>query len=563
MPGFENTAARLKRAKVLYKPRMQRNRNYPFGSTNFLSLPPKDSTLSILPPRDVVEAFVNNYLHTFETTHRLLHIPTFNDEMRQFWENPGSVSNAWLAQLLMMLALGCPRGQREKDIGAVDTFLDLAEAYLNSTPFMYKPNLEILRTMCMMVLAKQIDIVAFDDSDAVWSFLGLIVRLAISIGLHMDPSHFDDMPILEREMRKRIWTTIVFMDLQNSIESSMPITLKSYDFDCPPPANFNDCDLSDLAGHVHPHSDDIFTDSSYQILQAKSFGISLQVMDLVDRISTVNDTKALFELDAKVRNLLKETSQVFNIAQNSSLQDAERTRTIILQKTITEMYLRRLLLELYRPQSQVWLSAQSQLFYSSLECSFAMIVLQRTFYEGDDDTSIEWFAELFKGDFFVAAVYVCLGLWRDNLGEQNGGHLQLLERHTAILALEACLEIMGKKIALSVDHLKTHMGLSAMIHGLEAKSSGTPVLVAMEKAAECTFLALERAFPGKVLGKDNMTDVSGARNQHESMDTSHSPSVAMAENSQSISPNTSISDQGIYVSIQQITYYEHIPGETH
>ncbi|RFU24958.1 hypothetical protein B7463_g11375, partial [Scytalidium lignicola] len=140
VPGFENTAARLKKAKQLYKSRMKRNRNYPFCNGNTRSLPLTESIISVLPPREVVKTFVNNYLNTFETTHRLLHIPTFNDELTQFWIDPSSVSSGWLAQLLMMLALGCPRGQREKDITSVDTFLDLAEAYFNFTPFMYKPD---------------------------------------------------------------------------------------------------------------------------------------------------------------------------------------------------------------------------------------------------------------------------------------------------------------------------------------------------------------------------------------------------------------------------------------
>src|SRR5690242_2824924 len=102
-PGFENTAARLKKAKQLYKSRMRRNRNYPFGNDHVPTPSSIESIFSILPPREVTDMFIVNYFNTFETTHRLLHIPTFNIELEQFWEDPTAVSNAWLAQLLMML----------------------------------------------------------------------------------------------------------------------------------------------------------------------------------------------------------------------------------------------------------------------------------------------------------------------------------------------------------------------------------------------------------------------------------------------------------------------------
>jgi hypothetical protein len=197
-PGFEPISARLKSCKLFYKHRRQRNRNYPFTDGRNERVQFTGSIISILPSRGIVECFVDNYILTFEGTHRLLHIPTFKTELARFWESPEGTEDGWIAQLFMILALGYPHGRREESTSLVDMFLDGAEAYLSRTPFLHKPSITTLRTMCMMAIAKNIDIVSIDDSDARWSFVGLILRLAMVAGLHRDPGYFDGMPMLER-----------------------------------------------------------------------------------------------------------------------------------------------------------------------------------------------------------------------------------------------------------------------------------------------------------------------------------------------------------------------------
>ncbi|KAH6695935.1 hypothetical protein BKA61DRAFT_623588 [Leptodontidium sp. MPI-SDFR-AT-0119] len=144
----------------------------------------------------------------------------------------------------MMLSLGCPRAKRAEDMQMVDRFLDAAEFFLSKTSFMYKPNLVTLRVLCIMAIAKHIDTVAFDDTDGLWGFMGVIQRLAMFIDLHQDPSHFSDMSVLEMELRKPLWTTFVCLDVQISMESGMSMLLALPNFACALPESFNDDELS-------------------------------------------------------------------------------------------------------------------------------------------------------------------------------------------------------------------------------------------------------------------------------------------------------------------------------
>jgi hypothetical protein len=494
--GFELISDRLKSCKLFYKLRRQRSRNYPFSDgrgerVQFVQF--TGSIISILPSRDIVESFVDNYILTFEGTHRLLHIPTFKTELARFWEVPQGVEDDWLAQLFIILALGCPRGRREEDASLVDMFLDGAETYLSRTPFLYKPNMTTLRTMCMMVIAKHIDIVSIDDSDAGWSFLGLILRLAMASGLHRDPGYLDGMPMLERQMRKSVWTTVVFLNIQNSFESGMPLLLKSSDFDSPPPDNLNDDDISNLIGHVEPRSPDEFTDSTYQSLLARSFPIAFEVISLVNSPAGTMDWSKVLDLNTKVRALLREADRLFNRAEDNGLEHA---RWIVLQKTSAEMYYRRMLLALHRQYTQIpnAVELHPESYWGSLECSFAMIILQQKLDEDSNDGSLVWFAELFKGEFFISALYVALGLWRNDFNAQRNDLFQLPEKQTATIALKSCLDIWEKKIVLSLDHFKNHLMLAMVIRGLKARDTGMPLLAAMIDAAESNISAVQRAF---------------------------------------------------------------------
>ncbi|KAK0110951.1 hypothetical protein ONS96_002535 [Cadophora gregata f. sp. sojae] len=500
-PAFKETSKRLKECKRFYSSRTKRNRNFPFRHGKHSNFVPPESVLSILPDRQLVESFINNYLTTFEMTHRLLHIPTFKMELDEFWINSQDACPAWLAQFMMMLGLGCPRAKRVEDIKMVDGFLDAAEFYLSETSFMYKPSLVTLRAMCMMAIAKHIDIVAFDDSDGLWSFMGVIQRLAMSIGLHQDPSHFEDigdMPLLEMEMRKRLWTTFMCLDVQMSMESGMPILLASPDFVVPEPRNFNDEYISLESDTSFLPDPKIFTSSSHQRVLAQSLPLAIKINSLINSPNQPIDSNTVLALSHQVKHLLKDAENTF---KSASIQYPD-CPCVNHQRIATEVFFRRLLLALHREQSLApdSITLHPESYFTSLSCSYSLIILQRTFYEESStstSTSNEWLAELFKADFLIAALYVSLGLWQNTLSDkQYTFGVQMPERATAKIAMDACLGIWGSKIAISLDHCKTHYTLGMVLRGIEAREERSDLLAAMERAAMATIATVEEAFSG-------------------------------------------------------------------
>lgn len=68
-----------------------------------------------------------------------------------------------------------------------------------------------------------------------WSFSGLTIRLAHSIGLHRNPRFLDPAPSLrETTVRKHLWWWLLHMDQEYSMILGRPLGISGIG-DCPPP----------------------------------------------------------------------------------------------------------------------------------------------------------------------------------------------------------------------------------------------------------------------------------------------------------------------------------------
>ncbi|EXJ87269.1 hypothetical protein A1O3_04228 [Capronia epimyces CBS 606.96] len=495
-PGFDRTSQELRALKQFYPIRV--NRNYPFRSRSTIPWT-KERIRSLLPPRATADRYIDRYLGTFEKTHVMLHIQTFREETKLFWQTPGALQYEWLSQFLMMLALGCPRRERLGHPRLVESFLDGAEAYLMQSQFLAKPNLTCIRAMAMMAIAKQIDMVAFDDANAVWSFLGLIIRLAMSLGLHRDPQWFHSMSPQEAEMRKRIWTTLVFMDSHNSLETGLPLILHPEDYDTLAPVKLCDQDLAEDVGlDAACHNPDDADDLVFQTILSRSFPDVLRIMRLVHRPLSNTTRRVVLDAEAKIRALRQTAADMYRTYATCEKSGDLAWRK--LQGVMLEIYFCRVLLALHQPyvMTPEAASRYPESCWSALESALAILVHQRRLYdEAADPVSIEWFAELFKGDFFVAALFVAVGLRRKSFGTQqtSSGPDHLAEMDIAFQTLDACWSIWGSKVGLSVHHFKAHLFLGIVIAA--TKPSDAPLTLRIQEAATATVATVKAAMSQK------------------------------------------------------------------
>lgn len=81
-----------------------------------------------------------------------------------------------------------------------------------------------------------------DDTHFVWTLTGLLIRLAQSLGLHRDGTHFGLTPF-ETEMRRRLWWQVVLLDVRAAEDHCTEPTITEQSFDTKLPLNVNDADL--------------------------------------------------------------------------------------------------------------------------------------------------------------------------------------------------------------------------------------------------------------------------------------------------------------------------------
>ena len=76
-----------------------------------------------------------------------------------------------------------------------------------------------------------------------WILIGVVIRIALRMGLHRDPSHWPNMRPLQAELRRRLWIVLYQMDFFTSTQLGLPRIIKDSQCDARPPAHLFDDDL--------------------------------------------------------------------------------------------------------------------------------------------------------------------------------------------------------------------------------------------------------------------------------------------------------------------------------
>ncbi|KAJ5650859.1 uncharacterized protein N7484_004582 [Penicillium longicatenatum] len=310
---------------------------------------PAPGLLSDLPPREICDQLVQHYLRTLGMIYRILHVPTFNQEFESFWEDPQSASRGFLLKLLLILAIGsvfhCKPGPLNELGMPIQRWVYAAQWWL-SGPFSKEiGNLEGLQVYCLLLICRQTYAM---DKESNWMSAGALLRQAVGQGLHRDPCNFPTISIFDGEMRRRIWATIIELNIQLAIDAAMPPLLAETDYDTRPPANIDDEDIDPSTTILPPiQLQDFFTDSSLQILLLRSFPIRLQVARTINECGREQLYETALQLGSVLTSACKEMAALFRTYTTSTRRSKNRPTQFHYQ--LMDTLLRRFLLNLYRP----------------------------------------------------------------------------------------------------------------------------------------------------------------------------------------------------------------------
>ncbi|KAI0442850.1 fungal-specific transcription factor domain-containing protein [Xylaria telfairii] len=285
----------------------------------------------VLPSKAVCDHLVQFYVSGSETLYRVLHIPSFMSQYKQYWEG-NQQQDYFLPQLLSVLCigyrfLGAGKGQFQPDREGIHVPTACALT-------------EVLALMARRVLNSQ--------NHETWQHLGLLVRMAMTMGLHRDPSEFphEILPFWA-EQRRKLWTTILELDIHMSIQCNLPSCIREGDFTCRPPSNLNDDELYPNMIELPPSKPiEVDTDSRIQVFAATTLITRFKVVDLINRIDALQDYQQILDLGTELEQVLEDIRYV---APQIHLSDANKAHRQWMTRVILDMNCRRPLLALYRP----------------------------------------------------------------------------------------------------------------------------------------------------------------------------------------------------------------------
>ena len=186
----------------------------------------------VLPPRQVADELIDAYFERVHVLHPFLHEGSFRAHYEQLWADPDFSrprETSWLALANLVFAYGCEfcraRQTDEFDERAL-AFIERAKSIILSLVFRNAdlPLVQALLLLCHYVQGT----LALNDC---WNFAGLMIRNAISIGLHVNPIDDGTSLPVEKESRKRLWWGCVVLDRTLCFRLGRPPSIRSMDAD--------------------------------------------------------------------------------------------------------------------------------------------------------------------------------------------------------------------------------------------------------------------------------------------------------------------------------------------
>ncbi|KAL2390139.1 hypothetical protein RJ035_001568 [Blastomyces gilchristii] len=191
----------------------------------------------------------------------------------EVWLNVAPPDTAFLVQLKLVLAIGATTYDEKFSMRAsAFRWICEVQSWLAEPGFKARLNKQVLQTNILLLIARQ---TASLGGSLVWISAGSLIRGAMLLGLHRDPTFLPESTVFAIEMRRILWNTILEIALQSSIDSRAPPLISLGSFDVEPPRNLNDDQL--MVGDPLPASDDTFT----QIHGVLPSRFQVQVVDFI------------------------------------------------------------------------------------------------------------------------------------------------------------------------------------------------------------------------------------------------------------------------------------------
>ncbi|EHY60010.1 hypothetical protein HRR83_006371 [Exophiala dermatitidis] len=399
-----------------------------------LVLPDPQTLVSLIPDRPKTDARVQEYFKTIETTYRVLHAPSFFQKYKAYWGSSSEATEAFLVQLLLVCAcVNCVvpdepaafmgpssvgRDRAIKWIEVCETWLDL-QSQKHMT-------LEVFQVQVLIVIAKKMNCVKVKRE---WTVAGHLLRMAMAIGLHREPSYLNtNVSVFDQEMRRRLWFTILELEVQATLDRGMTASLGPFDWDCLPPSNIHDEDLDPDMERLPPARPiTTFTRTSFLYLAQQHLPLRLEIISRMNSIRGCLESDSVIDLDQKIRQIL------------DALPKWTDTAAQAMSRDLSEMVLYEYLLLIHQPFA-AQAEGQTKHFYSRLARRSVALTTLKTYTDMAPSSALTF--EGLRSDLFRASLAICHDIAVTGTAKDD----MLQDKPTLMSLVEQAVDIMENRI---------------------------------------------------------------------------------------------------------------------
>lgn len=205
-------------------------------------------TWTLHPPEPRIVALWQVFVDSVDPILKVVHVPTTQQQLGYPCHDLASTPPAFESLMFaiyysaicsMRWSVSYETLPREERRVLLDRYRGGLEQALTRANVLTAPNVTTLQALAIYLTCARHVV----DKAYVWTVTGLLVRLAMKLGLHHDPMSLD-ISLFASEMRRRLWWTIVVLDILTAEAYDTEPLIPDRSYDTKLPASLNDADLS-------------------------------------------------------------------------------------------------------------------------------------------------------------------------------------------------------------------------------------------------------------------------------------------------------------------------------
>jgi hypothetical protein len=308
---------------------------------------------------------------------------------------------------------------------------------------------------------------------------GIIVRLAMRMGLHRDAGPYPGINVFQGEMRRRVWAAVRSLDLLFSAQAGMPPIVRPRDTNAEIPRNIYDDELFEDMKVLPPSRLESEATPTLFLINKTRFIYKLgEAVEMIESL-TCSSYDEVMKCDQEAKELYENIAPHLKI--RSMDESARDPSTLIMQRFTLDLLYLKIVCVLHR--RYVAIARTTPRFnYSRRACidaSMTMLQHQATLHRecqpGGRLRSVKWFiSSLTTVDFLLAAMIVASDLYHTARMERQGRapladtYIWSNDRRNEMLdAIETAVGIWDGLKDGSMEAYKAHATLNVMLNQLK------------------------------------------------------------------------------------------------